>query len=355
MEDKRKTEYLQAKGAIELKYTSSQVNIESSYKSSCKSHREAKKALEIREREESHQFREAKAEIEKQRKEELKALERAYKKGEPLESFLKKSASEPIEKPEAEKEESQETVEEAESKPNNDYTVCLTGEQAAYLRKINGLPRYTHGEEVFNAVTHIVGGGLGVVYLVVGVIFGWLKRGVPGATTMAVFGVCTIFLYTMSAIYHALNINKAKKVFQIIDHCTIYVLIAGSYTPVCVLALNQIFPWNYVLLGGIYLFGALGIVLNATMMDKMPVKIVSNFLYLCLGWVIVCFWPWLYQGVGLGGVLLFLGGGICYTVGAIFYALGRNVKYFHSIFHIWVLLGTLLQFLSILLYPILGL
>jgi hemolysin III len=159
----------------------------------------------------------------------------------------------------------------------------------------------------------------------------------------------------MSAIYHGLHINKAKKVFQIIDHCTIYVLISGSYTPICVLMLQSVFPYNYVLLGAIYLLAALGISLNGTMMDKLPVKIVSNTLYIVMGWACIIFYQALFADLGPIGFWLFLGGGICYTVGAIFYGIGHNVKYFHSIFHMFVMLGTLLQFLAILLYGIIGL
>jgi len=241
-------------------------------------------------------------------------------------------------------------------KGSGDFTTCLSGDQVAYLRKVNKLPKYTKGEEIFNSVTHIVGGGFGVIFLIVGVVCAavYLPSSIKatGITSMAIFGFCAVFLYTMSAIYHGLHVNKAKKVFQIIDHCTIYVLIAGTYVPICLMCLSQIAPYNYIVLGGIILLAALGIALNGTMMDKMPVKIVSNFLYLIMGWTIICFYPYIYQSLGTGGVWLLIGGGISYTVGAIFYAIGKNIKYFHSIFHLFVNLGTLLQFLAILLYYI---
>ncbi|MFA6861286.1 MAG: hemolysin III family protein [Bacilli bacterium] len=250
--------------------------------------------------------------------------------------------------PENEKEVSAETVKPKKNK--------LTPEEDAYLRKVNRLPRYTHGEEIFNSVTHMVGGGFGVIFLVVGVVcavfFSPTNTKAVNIISMAIFGFCCIFLYTMSAIYHALHINKAKKVFQVIDHCTVYVLIAGSYVPVCLMELTAIAPYNYVLLGGIVALAALGIALNGTMMDKWPVKVVSNIFYIALGWTIVCFYSYLVNSLTLQGTWLFIGGGIAYTIGAILYAIGRNVKYFHSIFHLFVNLATLLQFLAILLYGI---
>ena len=229
----------------------------------------------------------------------------------------------------------------------------LTNEELALKRKQEKLPRYTKGEEIFNSVTHMVGGGFGVIFLVVGIVCAVIFKNDPvTVTSMTVFGICSVFLYTMSSIYHALHINKAKKVFQIIDHCTIYVLIAGTYVPVCLMQLTQIFPYNYVLLGSIVLMAALGISLNGTMMDKIPVKIISYTLYIAMGWAIFFFYPYLVQTLTIPGTWLFIGGGISYTVGAILFAIGKNVPYFHSIFHLFVNAATLLQFLSILLYGI---
>jgi|GEM_PF-51102 len=231
-----------------------------------------------------------------------------------------------------------------------------TEEENEKMRKAINLPRYTHGEEIFNSVTHMVGGGFGVVFLVVGVVCAAIfcppETKAISITSMAIFGFCCVFLYTMSAIYHALHVTKAKKVFQIIDHCTVYVLIAGSYVPVCLMELTQIAPYNYVLLGCIIALAALGISLNGTMMSKWPVKVVSNILYIALGWTVVFFYRYLVQSLTLAGAWLFIGGGISYTVGAILYGIGKNVKYFHSIFHLFVNAATLLQFLSVLLYGI---
>ena len=168
---------------------------------------------------------------------------------------------------------------------------------------------------------------------------------------MAVYGFSMLFLYTMSSIYHFLGVNKAKKVFQVLDHCTIYILIAGTYVPVCVLMLPSTMPLgSYVILGVVVLLSVLGVVLNATMMQKKAVKIISNLLYLVIGWLIIFFFPWLLDAVGLAPCLLFLFGGISYSIGAILYGIGRFKRYFHFIFHLFCLAGTILQFVGILLF-----
>lgn len=217
------------------------------------------------------------------------------------------------------------------------------------------LPVYTRGEEIFNAVTHIVGGVLGIVALIVGVIFAHLDTDAVGVLAMIVFGLSIMILYTMSAIYHFLFINKAKKVFRVFDHCTIYFLIAGTYTPICLITLRSEEPWWWIILTAIWVLAALGIVLNATMLNRKTVKVISQILYLVMGWGIVAAIGLLVKNMSLPGVILIFAGGICYTVGVIFYALGRKVKYMHSVWHIFDLFGTVLQYLGILLYGVIGL
>lgn len=214
-------------------------------------------------------------------------------------------------------------------------------------------PKYTRGEERFNAITHIVGGVLGIVGLVVGVIFAAEYCDLEAVLSMVIFGVSIMALYTMSAIYHFLYINKAKKVFRVFDHCTIYFLIAGTYTPICLITLPR--PEGYIILGLIWTFAVLGIVLNATMLNRKWVKVISQILYLVMGWGIACVTPLLLENMATPGVILIFAGGISYTVGVIFYALGRKIKYFHSIWHIFDILGTVFQYLAILLYAIIGL
>lgn len=214
------------------------------------------------------------------------------------------------------------------------------------------LPVYTKGEEIFNAVTHIVGGAFGIIFLIVGVIYAhWHCDGV-GIFSMYIYGFCMIITYTMSAIYHFLRPNKAKKVFRIFDHCSIYLLIAGTYTPLCLITLANAPAWGYTLFAIVWALSILGIVLNAVNMSKW--KVLSMILYIALGWcIILAIYP-LLQNIQLAGFWWLLAGGLCYTVGAVFYGFGKKVKYIHSIWHLFVLFGSILQFVSILFYVILA-
>jgi hemolysin III len=149
----------------------------------------------------------------------------------------------------------------------------------------------------------------------------------------------------MSTLYHSLAVNNAKRVFRIIDHCSIFLLIAGTYTPFTLVALEK--PLGYVLFAIIWSIAILGIVLNAV--DLKKYKIISFISYIILGWIIIFAYQPLKDAVSWSGILLLLAGGIVYTVGAIIYAFGKKVKYFHSIFHFFVLTGSILHFFSILL------
>ena len=234
----------------------------------------------------------------------------------------------------------------------------LSHEDIAELRKKKQLPFYLHSEEIFNMVTHIVGGGLSLVGMVLGILFSLYYH--PGnlvyLLSMIIFGVTSITLYTISSIYHGLHINEGKRVFQVLDHCTIYILIAGTYVPVTLIGLADHTPWNYVILSVVVLLAVLGVVLNATMMRKIPVKVISMILYIAIGWGIIFFYPWLVEGAfGLGGTWLLIGGGITYTVGSILYGIGSKKRYWHSIFHLFVIGGTVLQYLCVLLYGVIGL
>ena len=212
------------------------------------------------------------------------------------------------------------------------------------------LPTYTKGEEIFNMVSHIVGGALGIVATVLCVIFAAIHRNVYGIISGAIFGTTMILLYTMSSIYHGLKPErKAKKVMQILDHCSIFLLIAGSYTPFCLCTLreyNTAIGWT--VFGIIWGFAILGIVLNS--IDLKKYKIFSMICYLVMGWCIIVKAPLLPQLLTMKGFILLVSGGIIYTIGAILYGIGKKHKYMHSIFHLCILAGSFLQFLCILLY-----
>ena len=212
------------------------------------------------------------------------------------------------------------------------------------------LPKYTKGEEIFNMTSHIVGGALGVVALVLCVVFAAIHGNGYGVVSGAIYGVTMVILYTMSSIYHGLNPKrKAKKVFQVLDHCSIYLLIAGSYTPFALCTLREYSTaLGWTIFGVIWFVAILGIVLNS--IDIKKFRVFSMICYLVMGWCIVFKINLLPQLLGTAGFVLLLLGGLAYTVGARLYGLGKKHKYMHSIFHLFILLGSLLQFFTILLY-----
>ena len=214
------------------------------------------------------------------------------------------------------------------------------------------LPIYTKGEEIFNMTTHIVGGALGVIALVLCIIFAAIHHNVYGVISSIIYGITMIVLYTMSSIYHGLHPNtNAKKVFQVLDHCSIFLLIAGSYTPFALCTLreyNATLGWS--IFGIIWGLAILGIVLNA--IDLKNFKVFSMICYLIMGWCIIVKINVVIERLGLTGFSLLLAGGIVYTIGAIFYGIGKKKKYMHSIFHLFIFAGSLLQFLCILLFVV---
>ena len=214
------------------------------------------------------------------------------------------------------------------------------------------LPTYTKGEEIFNMVSHIIGGVAGIVTIVLCSVFGGIRHNPYGIVSGIIFGVSMLFLYTMSSLYHGLKANsKAKKVFQILDHCAIFVLIAGSYTPFALCTLRQYSTaLGWVIFFFFFAFAILGITLNS--IDLKKYKIFSMICYLVMGWCIVIRGDLLPKLLGIPGFILILLGGIIYTIGAILYGVGKKHKYVHSIFHICVFVGNLLHVLCVLLYVI---
>lgn len=214
------------------------------------------------------------------------------------------------------------------------------------------LPKYSKGEEIFNMVSHIVGGGLGVIALVLCIIFAAVHRNVYGVVSSTIFGITIIVLYTMSSIYHGLNAElKAKKVLQVIDHCSIFLLIAGSYTPFALCTLreyNATLGWT--IFGIVWGLAILGIVLNS--IDLKKYKVFSMICYLIMGWCIIIKASVLPELLGTAGFALLLAGGIVYTIGAVLYGAGKKHKWMHSIFHIACVIGSLLHFLCVLMYVV---
>lgn len=212
------------------------------------------------------------------------------------------------------------------------------------------LPDYTKGEEIFNMVSHIAGGALGIVALVVCVTKAAMMSNVWGVVSSAIYGTSLIMLYTMSSVYHGVRHEGAKKVLQILDHCTIYFLIAGTYTPILLCAVRRVDPvtaWGLFAL----VWGCAALATVFTAIDLKKYSVFSMICYLGMGWCIVFAVDPMLKSAELTGIIwLLLTGGISYTVGAILYGIGKNHRYMHSVFHLFVVLGSLLHFFFILFY-----
>ena len=212
------------------------------------------------------------------------------------------------------------------------------------------IPDYTKGEEITNMVTHIVGGVMGIVAVVLCVVFAALSHNTYGVVAGAIFGAAMILLYTMSSIYHGLKPElTAKKVFQVIDHCAIFVLIAGTITPITLCTIreaNTALGWT--IFGIIWGVALIGIILNS--IDLKKFAIFSMIAYLGMGWCMLSVYKIIVAGIGMRGMMLIFAGGISYTIGAILYGVGVKKRYAHSVFHVFVVIGSLFHFLCILMY-----
>lgn len=211
------------------------------------------------------------------------------------------------------------------------------------------LPNYTRGEEIANMVTHIIGGVMGIVALVLCVIFAAVRGNVYGIIGGSIFGVSMILLYTISSIYHGLKHSTAKKVFQILDHCSIFILIAGTYTPIVLGPVREFsIALGWTLFGVVWGLAIIGIVFNS--IDIKKYKIFSMICYLGMGWCIMAIAPKIKYILVPEALYMILAGGILYTIGAVLYIVGHKKKFFHTYFHVFVDLGSLLHFLAILFY-----
>ena len=212
------------------------------------------------------------------------------------------------------------------------------------------LPTYTKGEEIFNMTSHIVGAGFGLVAMILCVIVAIIHKNIYGIVSGIIYGITVILLYTMSSIYHGLSPKlKGKRVLQILDHCSIFLLIAGSYTPFALCTLREydnLTGWTIFTI--IWILAIIGIILNA--IDLKRYKVFSMICYLLMGWCIIIKVHILPELLTMTGFVLLLLGGIVYTIGAILYGVGKKHKYIHSIFHLFILLATILQFLTIILF-----
>ena len=211
------------------------------------------------------------------------------------------------------------------------------------------LPDYTRGEEIFNMVSHIVGGGFGVIALGLCAGFSIYHKNWWGLGGGIFYGLMMIYLYTISSVYHGLIPEKPKKVMQVLDHCTIFALIFGTYVPVLLTGIRE----NYIVLFWItlaILVVSTAVCVTFTAIDFKKYAVIANIGYFGIGWASLLLLYPMYKVYGLAFVLWIFFGGVSYTVGIIFFILQKKKRYMHSIFHLFILLGSVLHFIPILTY-----
>ena len=204
------------------------------------------------------------------------------------------------------------------------------------------LPNYTLGEERFHMISHIVGGSIGIFVLLCCVLISALNGDIYGIVGSSIYGGTLIIMYVVSSIYHGLKPPLAKRVMRVIDHCTIYFLISGTYTPILLTAIRKVNPlvcWG--LMGLIWGLTALAVTLTAINLKKYSAF--SMVCYIVMGWSIVLVPKVAFAAIPLEGLILLLAGGIVYTIGAVIYGIGKKHRYMHSVFHVFVIIGSVLQ------------
>ena len=215
--------------------------------------------------------------------------------------------------------------------------------------KLADLPNYTRGEERFNMITHIAGGGIGLVALLACVIVAGLHHNVWGIVSGIIYGISVIILFTISSVYHGLHVGFPKRVFRILDHCMIYLLIAGTYTPIVLGQFRVVHPVDaWIIFGVIWGLAALGITLTA--IDSKKYSKFAMVCYLGMGWAAMFRITRLIEVLGVAFFVLIIVGGVLYTVGVVFYALGKNKKYMHSVFHLFVNAASILHSVAIAVF-----
>ncbi len=227
----------------------------------------------------------------------------------------------------------------------HEYRNEVANTSASATNRQRNVREYTLGEEIANSVTHGIGALLAIAAIPVLVVRSLDAGGGVYLFAALVYTLTMLLEYTMSTLYHAIAVDKAKRIFKILDHSCIYLFIAGSYTPFCLITLGDV--------GGIWLCVFVWVVAFAGVACEafwvFRPRWISAVLYLLLGWSVVWFLPQLVVLMPTPGLWLLLIGGICYSLGCIFYVL-KKIPYMHSIFHLWVLAGSVCQFLAIALF-----
>lgn len=204
---------------------------------------------------------------------------------------------------------------------------------------------YTLAEEIFNSVTHGLGALLAIAGLVTLVVFSALKGDTIGVVSFSIYGATLTLLYLSSTLYHSLTNVRAKAVLRVFDHSSIYLLIAGSYTPITLKALNG--GWGWSLFGVVWGLALTGIILNLVSFEK--TQKISLLLYILMGWLVVIAAKPVAAALSRGMIVMLLVGGLFYTVGVAFYV-GKKIPFNHGIWHLFVLAGSVSHFLGFLFF-----
>jgi hemolysin III len=202
---------------------------------------------------------------------------------------------------------------------------------------------YTKGEEIANAITHGIGAALAIAALVLLIVFSVMKGTVWHVVSFSVFGATLVILYLESTLYHSLTNKKVKRLFRKFDHMSIFLLIAGSYTPFCLTILRGSLGW--IMFGVVWGSTIVGIVLKAFLTGKKDK--LSTILYVVMGWLIVIAIKRMYLNMTFSGFLFLVIGGLLYTVGALFYSWDK-LKYNHGVWHLFVIGGSVCHFFSVM-------
>lgn len=217
-----------------------------------------------------------------------------------------------------------------------------------YLDKIK-LANYTRSEDWLNSISHMVGGGLSIIALILCLVRAIVVRRWDYALLGLVYGLTMIAMYSCSSVYHALRPNRGKKAMRMVDHAMIYPMIAGTISPVAVLVIVPVHPaLGWAVFGVAWAVVAAAVPITLTLFNK--TKVTQMILYLALGWMIIVALRVLLQTFDRTGTLLLVAGGVAYTFGAIIYGIGSKHRYFHSVFHFFVLAGSILHFFALYLF-----
>ena len=222
-------------------------------------------------------------------------------------------------------------------------TIIIAGDVFMHTRVNN----QTLGEEIANAISHGVGELLSIAGAAVAIVYACFVSDAIGIVSAAIYGFSLILLYAVSTIYHSLANNRAKAVFRVLDHCSIFMLILGTDTPVYLSLIRGALGWT--LFGITAFLTALGIVLNSINIKKFTK--ISMVLYVLMGWLVVIAFGKILKTVSPKGIVLLVSGGICYTIGIIFYKM-KKTKFMHSVWHLFVLGGSVLHYFFVLFYTL---